>query len=111
MGEIKSLVLVISGDDVSVTLVVVTNKRSIDLRLQTEIKGQEMPTLLRLDDSIGKRFSEERSMVPWDPSTLPHMGILGVRGLLSLDVAPRHKLSCTGGADCSSKPELVQFVF
>lgn len=43
-------------------------------------------------------FVSSGSMVPWDPSTLPHMGILGVRGLLSLDVASRHKLSCTGRA-------------
>lgn len=43
-------------------------------------------------------FVSSGSTVPWDPSTLPHMGILGVRGLLSLDVAPRHRLSCTGGA-------------
>lgn len=37
-------------------------------------------------------------MVPWDLSTLPHMRILGVSGLLSLDMASRHKLSCTGRA-------------
>ena len=41
-------------------------------------------------------FVSSGSMGPWDPSTLPHMGILCVRGLLSLDVASRHKLSCTG---------------
>lgn len=41
-------------------------------------------------------FVSSGSMVPWDPSTRAHMGILGVRGLLSLDVASRHKLSCTG---------------
>lgn len=41
-------------------------------------------------------FVSSGSMVPWDPSARAHMGILGVRGLLSLDVASRHKLSCTG---------------
>lgn len=35
-------------------------------------------------------FVSSGSMAPWDPSTQTHMGILGVRGLLSLDVASRH---------------------
>ncbi len=41
-------------------------------------------------------------MAPWDPFTAAHMGILSVTGLLGLDVAPRHELSCTGraGAIC-----------
>ncbi len=43
-------------------------------------------------------FVSSGSMVPWDPSTQAHMGILGVRGLFSLDVASRHELSCTGRA-------------
>lgn len=43
-------------------------------------------------------FVSSGSMVPWDPSTPAHMGILGVRGPFSLDVALRHKLSCTGRA-------------
>lgn len=35
-------------------------------------------------------FVSSGSMAYWDPSTPAHMGILSVRGLLSLDVASRH---------------------
>lgn len=51
-------------------------------------------------------FVSSGSMAPWDPSTLPHMGILGVSGLLSLDVASRHTLSCTGRAGAISLGDL-----
>ncbi|CAB1457529.1 unnamed protein product, partial [Pleuronectes platessa] len=44
-----------------------------------------------------KNETEETAFTAsWDPSTQCHMGLLGVRGLLSLDVASRQKLSRSG---------------
>lgn len=51
-------------------------------------------------------FVSSWSMVLWDSSTLAHKGILGVRGLLSLDTASRHKLSSTGRAGTISLGDL-----
>lgn len=51
-------------------------------------------------------FLSSGSMVLWDSSTLAHKGILGVRGLLSLDMASRHKLSSTGRAGTISLSDL-----